>query len=148
MSLHIKHYNELTTTELYALLQARAAVFVVEQDCPYQDLDGKDLVSDHLWLEDEDGMITTYLRVIPPGVSFEDASIGRVLAMYRKEGNGSALMNEAIKFIRKKYGNVGITIEAQVQARYFYARQGFVKCSSEFLEDGIPHIRMKYEGQF
>jgi Predicted acyltransferase len=145
MKLITKHYNDLTTSELYALLQARASVFVVEQDCPYQDLDGKDLLAYHLWLEDEDGMIMAYLRVLPPGVSFEDCSIGRVLSMYRKEGFGSTLMKEAIKLIREKYGNVGITIEAQVQARYFYARQGFVKCSSEFLEDGIPHIRMKYE---
>jgi len=141
MKLNIKHYSELTPDELYALLQARSAVFVVEQDCVYQDLDDKDKNAYHLWYEDEAG-IAAYLRVLAPGVSFDDCSIGRVLTTRRRQGLGTALMKEGIRIAIEKYQARHITIEAQCYAREFYEKLGFVKCSDTFLEDGIPHIRM------
>lgn len=142
MELNIKHYSELTTDELYALLQVRSAVFVVEQDCVYQDLDDKDKNGYHLWYQDEKG-IAACLRVLAPGVSFEDCSVGRVLTTRRRMGLGTALMKEGIKVAFEKYQTEHIIIEAQVYAREFYEKLGFVKCSDEFLEDGIPHIRMR-----
>jgi len=142
MQLTVKHYSELTLDELYALLQARSAVFVVEQNCPYQDLDDKDRNAYHLWYHDADGIVAC-LRVLAPGVSFDDCSIGRVLTLRRGQGLGVALMKEGIRIAEEKYQAAHITIEAQVYARAFYERLGFVRCSEEFLEDGIPHIRMR-----
>jgi len=142
MQLTIKHYTELTPDELYELLKVRSAVFVVEQECVYQDLDNKDKNAYHLWYHDKDG-IAACLRVLAPGVSFEDCSIGRVLTIRRRIGLGTALMKEGIRIAEEKYHAAHIIIEAQVYAREFYEKLGFVKCSDEFLEDGIPHIRMK-----
>ncbi len=96
MTLVIKHYSELTPDELYELLKVRNAVFVVEQDCPYQDLDDKDKNGYHLWYCDDEG-IAAYLRVLAPGVSFDDCSIGRVLTTRRRQGLGTALMKEGIR---------------------------------------------------
>jgi len=142
MTLTVKHYSELTPDELYELLKVRSAVFVVEQDCVYQDLDDKDKNAYHLWLHDEKGMAAC-LRVLAPGVSFDDCSIGRVLTTRRRQGLGTALMKEGIRIAEEKYQASHITIEAQVYAREFYEKLGFRKCSEEFLEDGIPHIRMR-----
>jgi len=142
MTLYIKHYSELSTDELYELLKVRSAVFVVEQDCAYQDLDDKDKQAYHLWYQDDEG-IAACLRVLAPGVSFDDCSIGRVLTTRRRQGLGTALMKEGIRVAEEKYQAQHITIEAQLYARVFYERLGFVKCSDEFLEDGIPHIRMR-----
>ncbi len=142
MQLTIKHFSELSLDELYELLKVRNAVFVVEQECPYQDLDDKDKNAYHLWLHDDDGIVA-YLRVLAPGVSFDDCSIGRVITIRRREGWGTALMKEGFRIAVEKYHADHITIEAQVYARPFYENLGFVKCSEEFLEDGIPHIRMR-----
>jgi len=140
--LTIKHYSELSPDELYELLKVRSAVFVVEQNCPYQDLDDKDKNAYHLWYHDAKGIVAC-LRVLPPGVSFEDCSIGRVLTTRRRAGLGTALMKEGIRVAEEKYQAKHITIEAQLYAREFYEKLGFVKCSDEFLEDGILHIKMR-----
>ncbi len=142
MTLNIKHYSELTPDELYELLKVRSEVFVVEQNCVYQDLDNKDKHAYHLWYSDDKG-IAACLRVLEPGISFDDCSIGRVLTTRRRLGLGTALMKEGIRIASEKYHADHITIEAQVYAREFYEKLGFVKCSEEFLEDGIPHIRMR-----
>lgn len=141
MELVVKHFEELTAYELYEILRLRAAVFVVEQECVYQDIDGKDLDAYHVFLQDEEG-IQAYLRVMDQGVSFEDVAIGRVISMKRREGLGSELLKIGIEVAKEKFGADRITIEAQTYARAFYERQGFVKASGEFMEDGIPHIRM------
>ncbi len=141
MELHVKRYDELTKDELYALLRLRVAVFVVEQNCPYQELDGRDRAAVHVWLEDADG-IAACLRVMDRGVESADVSIGRVVAARRRQGLGSRVLREGIRVAREVFGADRIYLEAQVYARRFYERQGFRQASEEFLEDGIPHIRM------
>ena len=145
MKLICKHFNDLTVKELYEILRLRVDVFVVEQNCSYSEVDGKDLDAWHLWFEDEDG-IAGYLRLLAPGVSFKEASIGRVIAKKRRCGIGSKLMQAGIEKMKEIYGDTDIRIEAQVYAREFYEKAGFVKVSEEFLDDGIPHIEMLREG--
>lgn len=145
MKLICKHFNDLTAKELYEILRLRVDVFVVEQNCSYPEVDGKDLDAWHLWFEDEDG-IAGYLRLLAPGVSFKEASIGRVIAKKRRCGIGSKLMQAGIEKMKEIYGDTDIRIEAQVYAREFYEKAGFVKVSEEFLDDGIPHIEMLRKG--
>ena len=145
MKLICKHFNDLTANELYEILRLRVDVFVVEQKCSYSEVDGKDLDAWHLWFEDEDG-IAGYLRLLAPGVSFKEASIGRVIAKKRRCGIGSKLMQAGIEKMKEIYGDTDIRIEAQVYAREFYEKAGFVKVSEEFLDDGIPHIEMLRKG--
>ncbi len=142
MKLQMKHYQDLTLDELHDIYRLRVAVFVVEQNCPYQEIDGKDKTAWHLWLEDDAGLMFAYLRVLPPGVSFDDASIGRVICTKRRQGWATILMKEGIRVAKEKFGAGKITIEAQVYARTLYEKVGFVQTSEEFLEDGIPHIKM------
>ena len=145
MKLICKHFNDLTAKELYEILRLRVDVFVVEQKCSYSEVDGKDLDAWHLWFEDEDG-IAGYLRLLAPGVSFKEASIGRVIAKKRRCGIGNKLMQAGIEKMKEIYGDTDIRIEAQVYAREFYEKAGFVKVSEEFLDDGIPHIEMLRKG--
>lgn len=140
----IKKFDELSVNELYDILKLRVDVFVVEQNCPYPEIDDKDQNAYHVWLKDGEG-ITAYLRVIDKGVSFEDAYIGRVISARRRKGYGTALLKEGIRIAKEKFGADKITIEAQVYARKFYENVGFHKVSEEFLEDGIPHIIMTLE---
>ena len=138
-----KSFTELTATELYAVLQLRNEVFVVEQNCVYQDADGKDQKCWHLmgWLGDE---LAAYTRIIPPGISYDEASIGRVVTApkYRGTGLGIKLMEESIRNTFELFNCTSIKIGAQVYLTKFYQSLGFVQCSSEYLEDGIPHIEM------
>lgn len=144
MKLVVKKFHELTADELYSILKLRVDVFVVEQNCPYPEIDGKDREAYHVWLEDEDG-IAAYLRVLDKGVSFDDAAIGRVISARRRKGFGTIVLKEGIKVAKEKFGADKITIEAQVYARKFYENVGFRQVSEEFLEDGIPHIVMTLE---
>lgn len=144
MDLVVKRFDELSLDELYEILKVRAQVFVVEQNCPYQDLDGKDKYSYHVYFKDETG-IQAYLRVVEKGVSFEEASIGRVLTVKRGCGLGKKLMLEGIRIAKEKLCAEKIRIEAQSYAKGFYEKVGFLQVSGEFLEDGIPHIEMLLE---
>ena len=144
MQLFIKHFTELSTAELYAILRARQDVFVVEQNCPFPEIDGKDLDAYHLWFE-ENGEILAYARVLDRGVSFETPAVGRVISIRRREGLGSRILSEGIRIAREKYSAEAVMLEAQVYARKLYEKQGFVQVSEEFLEDGIPHIIMRLE---
>lgn len=143
MKQYIKRFDELTSAELYEILKLRNAVFIVEQNCAYQDIDGLDETAYHMWLEDENG-IAAYVRLFPPGVRFEDSVIGRVIAVRRRCGVGSQIMRMAQSAVREVFGTVSVTIEAQVYAREFYEKLGFVQQSGEFDEDGIPHILMRW----
>lgn len=142
MNLIVKHFRELTAGELFEIYKLRVSVFVVEQSCPYQEVDEADRSAYHLWLEDE-GEIAAYARVLPAGGTFEDVSIGRVIAVRRRQGLGSRIVAAAIDTAREKFAARSITIEAQTYARALYEKAGFVQTSEEFLEDGIPHIQMK-----
>ena len=144
MTLRIKHFNELTADELYAILRLRAAVFVVEQNCPYLDPDNLDLDAVHLWLEDEDG-IEAYLRILDRGAESEHVAIGRVIAVKRRCGLGSRILKEGIRVAREQLHADKIYLEAQSYAKGLYEKQGFRPVSEEFLLDGIPHVRMILE---
>ena len=139
----LKSFEELTTVELYAILQLRNEVFVVEQNCAYQDADDKDQVSFHFsgWEGDK---LAGYTRIIPPGISYEEASIGRVVTSprYRKKGIGRELMVLSIEKTFSLFHCTAIKIGAQVYLNNFYTSLGFIPCSDEYLEDGIPHITM------
>ena len=144
MELVVKHFDELTARELFDFYKLRVSVFVVEQSCPYQEVDDADRVSYHVWLRDGDG-IAAYLRVIPAGVSFEDVSIGRVIAVRRRCGLGTRIVAEGLCVAQQRLGAQRVTIEAQTYVRALYEKLGFRQTSAEFLEDGIPHIRMQWE---
>ncbi|HEA31483.1 MAG TPA: GNAT family N-acetyltransferase [Leeuwenhoekiella sp.] len=143
LSYSIKTYDELDKNELYDLLQLRAAVFVVEQDCPYQDVDGKDQKALHL-LGYTGNKLVAYTRLFPIGSYFKNASIGRVVVAEkeRKYGYGKELMQQSIKVIVDRYGKNTIEISAQEYLRKFYNELGFVQSGEGYLEDNIPHIRM------
>ena len=144
MQLLIKHFNELTADELYEILAARAEVFVVEQNCAYQDLDGIDKNAYHVYYK-EDGKIVAYLRVIDKGERLDEVSIGRVISLKRRCGLGSALIREGLRVAKEKFGATKVKIGAQLYAKPFYESVGFKQISGEYLEDGIPHIYMLAE---
>ncbi len=144
MELIIKSYEELTKEELYQIYKLRVEVFIVEQQCYYQEIDEHDKVAYHIYLHDETGILA-YARVLPQGATFEDASIGRIIAVKRNIGLGSKIVKEAIAQAKEKFNAVKITIEAQTYAKKLYENFGFIVVSDEFLEDGIPHIRMTLE---
>nr|WP_308505792.1 GNAT family N-acetyltransferase [uncultured Agathobaculum sp.] len=141
MELVIKRFGELALKELYEILRIRVDVFVVEQACPYPEIDGKDEFSHHLYYRDADE-IQAYLRVVDADVSFEEVSIGRVLSRKRRCGIAGSLLREGIRFAHETLGARAIRIEAQTYARKLYESAGFRQVSGEFLEDGIPHIQM------
>lgn len=142
MELAVKHFSERSAEELFEIYRLRVSVFVVEQKCPYQEVDDADRVAYHIWLKDEDG-IEAYARVLPQGVTFQTASLGRVIAVKRRCGLGSKIVEAAIDVAKTKLCAEKITIEAQDYARSLYEKHGFSQTSEEFLEDGIPHIQMQ-----
>jgi ElaA protein len=141
--LHKKLFHELTLDELYELLRIRTEVFVVEQDCVYQDMDGDDQASVHLWLTEGDKVVAL-CRVCPAGTHMEEVSIGRVITTVRGKGYGKRMMLEGIKAAREHFGAERIDIEAQEYAKGFYEQVGFRQSSDTFMLDGIPHIRMTW----
>ena len=140
-----KSFDALTISELYKIMQLRSEVFVVEQNCVYQDIDNKDLVSHHLAAYDNNKLVA-YCRILPPEISFNDASIGRVLTdkNYRKNGSGRELMQRAIVATLAQFNCNCITIGAQLYLKSFYTSLGFKQVSEPYIEDGIPHIDMQY----
>ncbi len=139
--LHQKAFHELTVFELYELLRVRSEVFVVEQNCVYQDMDGDDLQSIHLWMTVED-RIVALARICPAGTHMKEVSIGRVITTERGKGYGRQIMLHAIDAAVAHFDAKCIDIEAQEYARGFYESVGFRQTSDTFMLDGIPHIRM------
>ncbi|MCR4694597.1 MAG: GNAT family N-acetyltransferase [Pseudobutyrivibrio sp.] len=139
----LKAFEDLTVGELYEILRLRAEIFVVEQDCVYQDLDGKDRQSMHLFLQDGEEVIAC-LRIIPAGISYKEPSIGRfvVKESERKSGLGREAMNQAIEYISSEYKEDHIRISGQAYLREFYESLGFKVVKDPYLEDGIPHFQM------
>ena len=139
-----KYFNELTTKELYQILQLRNEVFIVEQNCPFQDLDDKDFDCYHLMGYNDEKELMAYTRLVPAGISYAEASIGRVVtsAKARKYGIGKILMSESIAQIENKFGEKTIKIGAQLYLKRFYESFQFVQSSEIYLEDGIEHIEM------
>ena len=144
MIFDLKGFEDLSIIELYRVLEIRAEVFVVEQDCVYQDLDGRDPSSHHV-LGYVGDSIEAYTRIVPPGVSFDKyASIGRVLTTQRvrRDGFGRKLMRKSIAFCQEIYPHHEIKISAQSYLMAFYQELGFIETGEEYLEDGIPHRAM------
>lgn len=139
----LKKFEDLTPHELYAIMQLRNEVFVVEQNCAYQDADNKDLHSFHLmgW---KDNKLVAYTRLLPPGLSYPEPSIGRVVTSpsVRKEGYGRELMKTSIDNIYNLFGHQPVRIGAQLYLKNFYASLGFQQTRDVYLEDGIEHIEM------
>lgn len=140
MELRIRNFDELSNHELYEILKSRNMVFVAEQQCPYQDIDGFDEVSLHVFLW-EDEKILAYLRAYQSDE--KTVRIGRVLTMKRGCGLGLKVLKEGIKAIKERYDVSRIYLEAQTYATGFYEHEGFKICGEEFLEDDIPHIPME-----
>ena len=138
-----KRLDDLSTREMYTIIQAREAVFVVEQECAYQDVDGLDLDSWHLSVL-KDGELAAYARVVEPGLKYDEPSIGRVLTLtkFRSLKIGYALVAEAIRFTEAHYPGTGIRIGAQAHLQKFYGSLGFQPVGEIYDEDGIPHIDM------
>ena len=141
MELTIKHFDELSAQELFEIYRSRVSVFVVEQNCPYQEVDEADRHAYHITLR-EDGELVAYLRVVEQNVLREEVTIGRVLSLKRRKGYASRLLSEGIRVAEECLNADKIVIEAQVYAMPLYEKAGFVPVSEEFLEDGIPHVRM------
>lgn len=140
----IKRFDELSLSELYSVLQLRSEVFVVEQNCVYQDIDGKDQKAIHL-LGEFDGELAAYARLFKPNDYFAESSIGRVIVKpsRRELKIGHDLMYQAVNAIKKHFGETHITISAQLYLKKFYQSHGFIQTSEVYLEDDIPHIEMK-----
>ncbi len=141
MQLCIKTFDELTAGELYEILRVRSLVFVVEQNCVYQDPDGIDLRSVHVYLEDK-GEILAYLRVFRREGHTAEAQIGRVLTVARGKGLGRQVLDAGIRVAAERLQGDRIYLEAQCYAAGFYEKAGFRSVSDPFLEDGIPHVQM------
>jgi ElaA protein len=144
LKIYVKKYNELTINELYSLLQLRSEVFIVEQDCIYQDLDGKDQISLHV-IGKKNNKIVAYTRLFKQGDYFKEASIGRVVVdkNVRHLKYGSFIMKESITAIQNHFNTKKIQISAQLYLEGFYNSFGFKAIGNSYLEDGIPHIGMK-----
>ncbi len=145
MKWEIKGFDELTNNEMYEILKLRSEVFVIEQKCIYEDCDGKDKKSYHLFAK-ENGEILVYLRILEKGVSYNEISIGRVLSnkKHRGKGFGKEMMIRALDFIENNLNEKSVRISAQEYLLKFYSSFGFVKVSEGYLEDDIPHIEMLY----
>jgi ElaA protein len=147
MTLHYtcKPFDDLSINELYRLMQLRQEVFVVEQDCPYLDADGKDIYGHHVMGKDESGKIHSCTRLLPEGISYEGfISIGRVVnsSAVRGTGEGYRLMQYSIQQIKILYPNIPVKIGAQAYLKGFYEGLGFEDIGIPYIEDGIPHIIM------
>lgn len=140
----LEKFEELSPHKLYQILQLRNEVFVVEQHCVYQDADDKDQLSYHFTGYNDVGKLVAYSRIIPPGVSYTEPSIGRVVTSPTKRGNGlgKELMELSIQQVIYLYGPVAIKIGAQLYLKSFYTSFGFQQMSGIYLEDGIEHIEM------
>lgn len=146
MELIVKKFEELTLDELYEILKVRAEVFVVEQNCPYQDLDGIDKEAYHVYMKEE-GKVVAYLRVVDKGKRLDEVSVGRVISLKRRCGVGSKLMKAGLRVAKEKFGAAVVKVGAQTYAKPFYENVGFRQVSDEYMEDGIPHIYMICENE-
>jgi ElaA protein len=139
----IKIFDEFTISELYGILKSRIDVFVIEQNCPYPDLDDYDQKAVHIWAEEE-GEILAYCRIFDKGIKYDEASIGRVLTTQkgRGKGLGKLLIKYAVETIENRYHSSAVRISAQNYLLNFYSEFGFEDTGKKYLEDDIPHTEM------
>ncbi|MFT7681607.1 MAG: ElaA protein [Moritella dasanensis] len=142
-------FSELSSLQLYDVLQLRAAIFVVEQDCAYQDIDGLDTHPEtrHLLYYSESGELLAYLRILAAGVSYPDVAIGRVVtaASARGQGLGHQLLERGINAAKSVWPAQDLYLSAQAHLQRYYQRYAFVTVTAEYLEDGIPHVGMRWK---
>src|SRR5690606_36213129 len=140
---HFRHFDVLHPRELYEILKLRIEVFVIEQNCLYNECDGKDFHCGQLWCT-LDGKTIASSRIVPPGVSYVEPSIGRVVSHpdFRHLKLGHQLMRHSLEIISNHYGNLSVKISAQSYLKYFYEKWGFEQVSEEYFEDGLPHMEM------
>lgn len=143
MDVVTRTFDELSNIELYQIMRLRSEVFVVEQDCVYQDLDNKDQKALHVFGTKENEVVA-YTRIFKPGDYFKNTSIGRVVvaADQRKYGYGKQIMLASLNVIEERFPNTTVEISAQTYLLKFYTELGFERTGEEYLEDGIPHVRM------
>ena len=144
MNWTLKSFDELTLSEFHNFIQLRLDIFVVEQDCPYLDLDGKDEIAYHLFAKTDQGQTVAYTRLFAPGDYYDEAAIGRVVVHkdFRKDGLGFELMSRSIKQIESLFKTKMIRIGAQQYLKKFYKSLGFKSTGHDYMEDGIPHTYM------
>jgi len=137
-------FQALTLEQLYEIIRLRVDVFVVEQNCPYSDLDNKDQNAIHYTYTLNSGRVIGYLRILTKGVSYKEVSIGRVIidSEFRSFGYGHELMREALAYVKNTIGEDSVRISAQKHLEKYYASHGFKSTGKEYLEDGIPHVEM------
>lgn len=141
MQTHIQKFTQLSTRELYQIYKLRVDVFVVEQQCPYHEIDDIDLESYHIYLQDDNSKILSYCRLYQQNNTYH---IGRVISSTRRKGYGAQIMKTALEFAGQTLHADSIIIEAQTYTKNFYEKLGFTQTSEPFDEDGIEHIQMKY----
>ena len=145
MHFSVKQFEQLSTKELFEIYKLRSKVFVVEQNCPYQDIDEKDTEAFHVLMLDNH-LLLGYSRILPPGISYKEPSIGRVVVDKEFRGNqsGKSLMKYSLNKALELYKNQDVVISAQLYLIRFYSELGFIKEGAEYLEDDIPHVKMRY----
>ena len=140
----LKKFNDLTVNEFHDILQLRINIFIVEQNCPYPELDDKDQIAFHLFGINQEKRIIAYTRIFKPGDYYKEAAFGRVVVHheYRSQKIGFQLVKQTIIETRKLFGNINIKIGAQTYLKNFYQSLGFHQVGEDYVEDGIPHIHM------
>lgn len=140
----VKSFQELSLEEFHDIIALRIQIFIIEQNCPYQEVDGKDKLAHHLFFKNEMDEIIAVTRILPQGISYEEVAIGRVVVHeeYRGTGLGNQLMADSMNFVRDKYGEVPVRLSAQKHLENYYGNHGFKSTGKEYLEDGIPHVEM------
>jgi ElaA protein len=139
----VKHFDELSITELYEILKTRSEIFVLEQECLYQDLDDKDQDAVHVFCWNENGRVSGYLRLFMKDAEAGVVQIGRVVTLEHGKGIGGQILHKGVEVAIERFKAQKIYLEAQVYATGYYSREGFKIVSDEFLEDGIPHVKME-----
>lgn len=141
-----KHYNDLSLNEFHDIVALRIKIFVVEQNCPYQELDGKDKKSYHLICRNGIGELVGTMRILPEGLAFDNIGFGRIALDENERGvkQGDEMIEEALAFCRAEFGDTPISLSGQKHLEAFYNKHNFFSTDKEYLEDGIPHVEMAY----
>jgi len=147
LDFQFKHYTDLSLNEFHDIVALRIAIFVVEQNCPYQELDGKDKKCYHLICRNGLGDIVATLRILPPNLAYETVGIGRIVVHEKERGKnmGHDILKRSMAFIKEEFGEVPVMLSAQKNLEHFYEKHGFTSTGKEYLEDGIPHVEMRYQ---
>ena len=142
----VKSFQELSLEEFHDIIALRIQIFIIEQNCPYQEVDGKDKLAHHLFFKNEMDEIIAVTRILPQGIFYTEVAIGRVVVHedYRGTGLGNQLMADSMNFVKDKYGEVPVRLSAQKHLENYYGNHGFKSTGKEYLEDGIPHVEMLY----